>query len=128
MASSRTSRISSTERVTLLVNRLLHGIIIFKQSQLSCKTYTLCGTSDPVSKSIKYMASSFSNKTNFLARPISYVVRVTRLVNRLFKFRDFMNTLRNFAKSVFAHIFSKFEKMSMGMFSICKILNKTKLN
>ena len=25
------------------------------------------------------------------------------------KFRDFMNTLRNFAKSVFAHIFAKFE-------------------
>ena len=27
----------------------------------------------------------------------------------IFKFRDFMNTLRNFAKSVFAHIFAKFE-------------------
>ena len=27
----------------------------------------------------------------------------------IFKFRDFMNTLRNFAKSVCAHIFAKFE-------------------
>ena len=27
----------------------------------------------------------------------------------IFKFSDFMNTLRNFAKSVFAHIFAKFE-------------------
>ena len=25
----------------------------------------------------------------------------------IFKFRDFINTLRNFAKSVFAHIFAK---------------------
>ena len=27
----------------------------------------------------------------------------------ILKFRDFMNTLRNFTKSVFAHIFAKFE-------------------
>ena len=27
----------------------------------------------------------------------------------IFKFHDFINTLRNFAKSVFAHIFAKFE-------------------
>ena len=27
----------------------------------------------------------------------------------IFKFRDFMNTLRNFVKSVLAHIFAKFE-------------------
>ena len=27
----------------------------------------------------------------------------------IFRFRDFMNTLRNFAKSVFARIFEKFE-------------------
>ena len=27
----------------------------------------------------------------------------------IFKFRDFMNTLRNFVKSVFAHIFAKLE-------------------
>ena len=27
----------------------------------------------------------------------------------IFRFRDFMNTLRKFSKSVFAHIFAKFE-------------------
>ena len=28
-----------------------------------------------------------------------------QISREIFKFRDFMNTLRNFAKSVFAHIF-----------------------
>ena len=35
--------------------------------------------------------------------------RIYNSVLEIFKFRDFMNTLRNFAKSVFAHIFAKFE-------------------
>ena len=32
--------------------------------------------------------------------------------HEMFKFRDFMNTLRNFAKSVFACIFAKFTYVS----------------
>ena len=35
--------------------------------------------------------------------------RICTYFREMFKFRDFMNTLRNFAKSVFAHIFEKFE-------------------
>ena len=35
--------------------------------------------------------------------------RIYNYFREIFKFRDFINTLRNFAKSVFAHIFAKFE-------------------
>ena len=35
--------------------------------------------------------------------------RIYNYFREIFKFRDFMNTLRNFAKSAFAHIFAKFE-------------------
>ena len=34
--------------------------------------------------------------------------RIYNYFREIFKFRDFMNTLRNFAKSVFAHILAKF--------------------
>ena len=53
-------------RVIRLVNRLLHGIIIFKQSQLSCKIYTLYGTSNPVSKSTITWYHHFQTKPTFL--------------------------------------------------------------
>ena len=33
--------------------------------------------------------------------------RIYNYFREIFKFRDFMNTLRNFTKSVFAHIFAK---------------------
>ena len=35
--------------------------------------------------------------------------RIYNYFREIFKFRDFMNILRNFAKSVFDHIFAKFE-------------------
>ena len=35
--------------------------------------------------------------------------RIYNYFREIFKFRDFMDTLRHFAKSVFAHIFAKFE-------------------
>ena len=55
--------------------------------------------------------SSFKNM-NMLYIILKHVVCKFRIYNyfcEIFKFRDFMNTLRNFAKSVFAHIFAKFE-------------------
>ena len=36
-------------------------------------------------------------------------VRKYNYFREIFKFSDFMSTLRNFAKSVFAHILAKFE-------------------
>ena len=35
--------------------------------------------------------------------------RICNYLHKIFKCRGFMNTLRNFAKSVFAHIFAKFK-------------------
>ena len=55
--------------------------------------------------------SNFKNM-NMLYINLKLVVWRFRIYNyfrEIFKFRDFMNTLRNFAKSVFAHIFAKFE-------------------
>ena len=55
--------------------------------------------------------SNFENM-NMLYITLKHVVWRFRIYNyfrEIFKFRDFMNTLRNFAKSVFAHIFAKFE-------------------
>ena len=49
---------------------------------------------------------------NILYITLKHVVWRFRTYNyfrEIFKFRDFMNTLRNFAKSVFAHIFAKFK-------------------
>ena len=55
--------------------------------------------------------SNFKNM-NVLYIIVKHVVWRFRIYNyfrEIFKFRDFMNTLRNFSKSVFAHIFAKFE-------------------
>ena len=38
--------------------------------------------------------------------------RICNYFREMFKFRDFMNTLRNFAKSVFARIFEKFKYLA----------------
>ena len=51
--------------------------------------------------------SDFSNM-NILYIILKHVVWRFRIYN-YFQFRDFINTLRNFAKSVFAHIFATFE-------------------
>ena len=55
--------------------------------------------------------------SNFLNMNILYIAlkhvtqrfRICNYFRKMFKFRDFMNTLRNFAKSVFARIFGKFK-------------------
>ena len=55
--------------------------------------------------------SNFENM-NMLYIILKHVVWRFRIYNyfrEIFKFREFMNTLRNFAKSVSAHIFAKFE-------------------
>ena len=38
--------------------------------------------------------------------------RICNYFREMFKFREFMNTLRNFAKSVFARIFAKFKYLA----------------
>ena len=58
--------------------------------------------------------SNFKNM-NVLYIILKHVVWRFRIYNyflEIFKFLNFMNTLRNFAKSVFAHIFAKFECLS----------------
>ena len=55
--------------------------------------------------------SNFKN-INMLYINLKHVVwrfQIYNYFHEIFKFRDFMNTLRNFEKSVFAHIFAKFE-------------------
>ena len=59
----------------------------------------------------------FENISNFKNMNTLYIIlkhavwrfRLYNYFPEIFKFRDFMNTLRNFAKSVFVHIFAKFE-------------------
>ena len=59
----------------------------------------------------------FEKISNFKNMNVLYIIlkhvvwrfRIYNFFREIFKFRDFMNTLRNFAKSVFAHIFAKFE-------------------
>ena len=49
---------------------------------------------------------------NILYIPLKHVIwrfRICNYFREVFKFGDFMNTLRNFAKSVFACIFAKFK-------------------
>ena len=55
--------------------------------------------------------SEFKN-INMLYIILKHVVwrfRIYDYFREIFKFRDFMNTLRNFPKCVFANIFAKFE-------------------
>ena len=52
---------------------------------------------------------------NILYIALKHVIwrfRVCNYFSEMFKFRDFMNTLRNFAKSVFARIFAKFKYLA----------------
>ena len=59
----------------------------------------------------------FEKISNFKNMNVLYIIlkhvvwrfRIYNYFREIFKFRDFINTLRNFAKSVFAHIFAKFE-------------------
>ena len=55
--------------------------------------------------------SNFQNM-NMLYITLKHVIWRFRIYNyfrKISKFRDFMDTLRNFAKSVFAHISAKFK-------------------
>ena len=52
------------------------------------------------------------SKMNILYIALKHVIWRFRICNyfcEISKFRDFMNSLRNFAKSVFAHISAKFK-------------------
>ena len=59
----------------------------------------------------------FEKISNFKNMNVLYIIlkhvvwrfRIYNYFRKIFKSRDFMNTLRNFAKSGFVHIFAKFE-------------------
>ena len=59
----------------------------------------------------------FEKLSDFYNMKILYIISkhvvwrflIHNYFREIFKFRDFMNTLRNFAKSLSAHIFAKFE-------------------
>ena len=44
-----------------------------------------------------------------ILKDVVWRFRIDNYFREIFKFRDFMNSLRNFENSVFAHIFAKFE-------------------
>ena len=47
------------------------------------------------------------NMLYIISKHVVWRFRIYNYFREIFKFRDFMNTLRNFANSVFAHIFAK---------------------
>ena len=51
--------------------------------------------------------SNFKNMNllYIILKHVVWRVQIYNYFSEIFKFRDFMNTLRTFAKSVFAHIF-----------------------
>ena len=52
---------------------------------------------------------------NILYMALKHIIwrfRICNYFRDMFKFRDFMNTLRNFPKSVFACIFAKFKYLA----------------
>ena len=49
------------------------------------------------------------NAVYIILKHVIWRFRIYNYFREIFKFGDFINTLRNFAKSVFAHIFAKFE-------------------
>ena len=62
----------------------------------------------------------FEKISNFKNMNVLYIIlkhvvwrfRIYNYFREIVKFRNFMNTLRNFAKSVFAQIFAKFEYLA----------------
>ena len=58
--------------------------------------------------------SNFKNMSVLciILKHVVWRFRIYNYFREIFKFRDFMNTLRNFAKSAFAHIFAKFEYLA----------------
>ena len=62
--------------------------------------------------SLKFMSTQISMKN--ITEPEPWIKNLRRFhicnyFREIFKFRDFMNNLRNFAKPVFARIFAKFK-------------------
>ena len=56
---------------------------------------------------------------NILYIALKHVIckfRICNYFHEIFRFRDFMNTLRNFSKSVFAHIFAKFKYFAKQLY------------
>ena len=45
-------------------------------------------------------------------KPVIWGFRIRNYFREISKFRDFMNTLRNFAKFIFARIFEKFKYLA----------------
>ena len=61
-----------------------------------------------LSKSIQ----SRQGSANIALKHVIWRFQICNYFHEMFKFRDFMNTLRNFAKSVFACIFAKFKYLA----------------
>ena len=55
----------------------------------------------------KFILLKYEHMLYIALKHIIWRFRICNYVCEMFKFRDFMNTLRNFAKSVFARIFAK---------------------
>ena len=56
--------------------------------------------------------SNFLKDKHIIYMALKHVIwrfRICNYFREMFKFRDFMNSLRNFTKSVFARIFAKFK-------------------
>ena len=51
------------------------------------------------------------NILHIALKQVIWRFRICNYFSEMFKFRDFMNTLRNFAKSVFVRILAKFLKV-----------------
>ena len=68
----------------------------------------------------QWLQNGCPKKSNILNMSILYIALkhviwrflICNYFREIFKFRDFMNTVRNFAKSVFARIFAKFKYLA----------------
>ena len=56
-------------------------------------------------------------------KQVIWKFRICNYFREMFKFRDFMNTLRNFEKSVFARIFAKFKYLAKQFICNSKMIN-----
>ena len=60
-------------------------------------------------KLLKYDIFKIIHLLYIALKPVIWIFLICNYFCEISKFRYFMNTLRNFAKSVFAHLFSKFK-------------------
>ena len=61
----------------------------------------------------KFQILKNMNMLYIILKHVVWRFRIYNYFREIFKFRDFMNTLRNFAKSVLAHIFAKLEYLKV---------------